>query len=233
MRELLNNERLRLSGIAANSLMNRGRGIEGANSYRKDLRFDPLEFLRSRLAAGKSAAWLDICCGEGRALIEAAALLAETERAPKRFGALQIIGIDLVGMFRPCPGDSESLKLIEISLEDFEPAQKFDLITCVHGLHYVGDKLAAIRKVAGWLELDGRFSANLDLRNLKFMNRKAAGAAFAAFLRKQGFTVDRRRHLIGLEGGRDFRMPFEYVGADDAAGPNYTGQPAVDSYYRI
>jgi hypothetical protein len=24
---------------------------------------------------------------------------------------------------------------------------------------------------------------------------------------------------------------YRYVGADDSAGPNYTGQPAVDSYY--
>jgi len=26
-------------------------------------------------------------------------------------------------------------------------------------------------------------------------------------------------------------MPYRYVGADDGPGPNYTGQPAVDSYY--
>jgi hypothetical protein len=26
-------------------------------------------------------------------------------------------------------------------------------------------------------------------------------------------------------------FPFRYLGADDTAGPNYTGQPAVDSYY--
>ena len=25
-------------------------------------------------------------------------------------------------------------------------------------------------------------------------------------------------------------MPYRYLGADDRAGPNYTGQPAVDSY---
>jgi hypothetical protein len=26
---------------------------------------------------------------------------------------------------------------------------------------------------------------------------------------------------------------YHYVGADNQAGPNYTGQPAVDSYYEV
>lgn len=26
-------------------------------------------------------------------------------------------------------------------------------------------------------------------------------------------------------------LPYAYLGADDGTGPNYTGQPAVDSYY--
>jgi hypothetical protein len=26
-------------------------------------------------------------------------------------------------------------------------------------------------------------------------------------------------------------LNFEYLGADDQAGPNYTGQPVVNSYY--
>ena len=28
-------------------------------------------------------------------------------------------------------------------------------------------------------------------------------------------------------------LPYRYLGADDRAGPNYTGQPAVDSYYEM
>ena len=28
-------------------------------------------------------------------------------------------------------------------------------------------------------------------------------------------------------------LPYRYLGADDQAGPNYTGQPAVDSYYEV
>ncbi|MFD0205449.1 MULTISPECIES: hypothetical protein [Saccharothrix] len=38
-------------------------------------------------------------------------------------------------------------------------------------------------------------------------------------------TMNRERRLTGSNGyGR-------YLGADDRAGPNYTGQPAVHSYY--
>jgi len=28
-------------------------------------------------------------------------------------------------------------------------------------------------------------------------------------------------------------LPYGYLGADDQAGPNYTGQAAVDSYYEM
>jgi hypothetical protein len=28
-------------------------------------------------------------------------------------------------------------------------------------------------------------------------------------------------------------LPYRYLGADDQAGPNYTGQPAVDSHYEV
>ncbi|GAB3891420.1 hypothetical protein GCM10029964_064560 [Kibdelosporangium lantanae] len=32
-------------------------------------------------------------------------------------------------------------------------------------------------------------------------------------------------------GHRQVHLPVQYLGADDQAGPNYTGQPAVNSYY--
>jgi hypothetical protein len=70
------------------------------------------------------------------------------------------------------------------------------LITCVHGLHYIGDKLA--------------------LRSR---------------LRAAGFAYNPRRHQITCVGRRDVRLPYAYLGADDSAGPGYTGQPAVTSYY--
>jgi len=42
--------------------------------------------------------------------------------------------------------------------------------------------------------------------------------------------------VVGRESqraGRVYRIftPYRYLGADDRAGPNYTGQPAVDAHY--
>lgn len=233
MKNLVNQEKLLLSDVAANNRMNRGRGCLGENSYQKDLAFDPVEFLYKRWAAKKSVAWLDIACGEGRALIEAATIFSDLYAAEKNAGDLRIIGIDLAGMFSQFARDLKFLELIEMPVEDFEPAEKFDLITCVHALHYIGDKLAVIRRAAGWLKKDGVFRANLELRNLKLTGKRQSGRTFSKFLREKNFVVDSRKHLIGLAGGQRFDVPFEYLGADDEAGPNSTGQPAVDSYYKL
>ncbi len=232
MKEFLNKKELLHSGVVANNRMNRGRGILGSNSYQKDLSFNATDFLGKRLIDKKSAAWLDLCCGEGRALAEAAAVFADLERTESRSLLWRIIGIDLAGMFCQPASKSGSLKLLEISVEDFEPSRKFDLITCVHGLHYIGDKLAVIQKAALWLKPDGIFIANLDLKNLKIIGQDDSGKTFSNFLKGQGFRVDRKRRLLALEGSRRFELPFKFIGADDKAGPNYTGQPAVDSYYK-
>jgi hypothetical protein len=42
---------------------------------------------------------------------------------------------------------------------------------------------------------------------------------------------ERRRRLVRCRGHREVALPFRYLGADDRAGPNYTGHPAVDSYF--
>ena len=34
------------------------------------------------------------------------------------------------------------------------------------------------------------------------------------------------------EGRKITTLSYVYLGADDTAGPNYTGQPAVNSHYR-
>jgi SAM-dependent methyltransferase len=225
--ELLNRKNLLSSGVVANNRMNRERRLAGSNSYRKDLFFDATDFLRKRLTNSEPAAWLDIGCGSGRALIEAARVLEDFS------GNWQITGIDLAGMFYEYPAALSNLKLIETAVEDFDPPRQFDLITSVHGLHYIGDKLAIIRKAARWLKADGFFAANLELQNLKLAGKRNSARAFSAFLRKAGFTVDSRKHLISLPGKRDFDLPFTYLGADDKTGPNYTGQPVVDSYYEL
>jgi hypothetical protein len=50
-------------------------------------------------------------------------------------------------------------------------------------------------------------------------------------LRDAGFSYDSRRHRISRKGKLEAALPFRYLGADDRAGPNYTGQPAVTSHY--
>lgn len=68
---------LALSEIVANSAMNRERGIAGPNSYAQDLRLDVLGFLRQCVERQGHVAWLDLCCGSGRALIEAGRALGD------------------------------------------------------------------------------------------------------------------------------------------------------------
>jgi YD repeat-containing protein len=100
----------------------------------------------------------------------------------------------------------------------------------VHGLHYVGDKLGVLARAASWLAGDGLLIASFDARSVRIVDGTAGRVT--AELRRHGFTYDASRRRVSLRGGREVRFPFGYLGADDQAGPNYTGQPAVDSYYR-
>jgi hypothetical protein len=65
----------------------------------------------------------------------------------------------------------------------WEPARAFYLITCVHGLHYLGDKLAVLSRAAGWLTAAGRLAADLDLASIRLADGRPAGRALAARLR--------------------------------------------------
>lgn len=103
--------------------------------------------------------------------------------------------------------------------------------TCVHGLHYVGDKLGLIARAASWLTEDGQFVANLDFNNLRLADGRPAKWAVGRELRKAGLGYDTRKKLLHCAGPRQLKLPFRYLGADDQAGPNYTKQAAVDSYY--
>lgn len=147
---LLSDEILERSAVVANCRMNRERNLVGSNGYAGELGLNPLDFLKGRVA-GLPAAWLDLCCGTGRALIEPARVIPAEGLAPR----IEIVGVDLVGMFdRPDPGLSW-LRLIEASLSTWRPERPHDLITCVHGLHYIGDKLGMIARAASWLVEDG------------------------------------------------------------------------------
>lgn len=229
-RELLSNQILERSSVVANSLMNRERRVCGGNSYEKELGLNVIGFLHARLSRGeKRVRWLDLCCGGGKALIETAAVFAE-QRLNSR---IEITGVDLAGMFEPYPAAQlDFLHLLESPIEGWRPDGEFDLITCVHGLHYIGDKLGLIQNAVSWLKKDGVFTANLDLSNFKFADDKPAGRAVAKELSQNRIEYKSNRHLIICRGKREINPEkFRYLGADDKAGANYTGQAAVNSYY--
>ena len=144
---------------------------------------------------------------------------------------VEILGVDLVGMFHPIEPTLVGLRLVEASTRTWQPEQAYDLITCVHGLHYVGDKLGLIARACSSLTDDGLFTANLDLANLKLRDGKPAARSVASQLRKCGIRYDRERRLVVCRAKSSVDRGFRYLGSDDRAGPNYTGQPVVDSYY--
>jgi SAM-dependent methyltransferase len=226
---ILGDDELERSAVVANCRMNRERDLLGSNGYDRELGFNPLDFLEGRNATGHPAAWLDLCCGTGKALVQAARR-ADAEAPGSR---IEIVGVDLVGMFFGFDPVLTCLRLVEASLSTWCPDRPFDLITCVHGLHYIGDKLGLVARAASWRVEDGLFVANLDLHNLKFADGHPAGRRVASDLRRWGLEYDRRRRRVVCRGRKVVSLPCRYVGADDGAGPNYTGQPAVDSYYDL
>lgn len=208
---LLDDQALHASSVVANNAMNRERQLAGVNSYAKALGFDP--------ADGLTGAWLDLCCGRGRALIQAA----------ERLNTSTLVGVDLVDAFAATP---PGVTLIAAPIETWTPDRTFDLITCVHGLHYVGDKLGVLSRILRWLTPRGRFVADLDLSSVRLEDGRPAGRPLTTVLRKAGVDYDARRHRISCFGPKELIFPYGYIGADDSAGANYTGQPAVHSYYR-
>jgi SAM-dependent methyltransferase len=211
---LLDDESLTRSSVVANSTMNRERGLSGANSYTKDLGFAPLAWLEGRYPAR----WLDLCCGSGRALIEAASLCVGQ--------GIEIVGMDLVGLFADGGESFPHLRLIESSVAECALEGPFELITCVHGLHYLGDKLGTLAQYAALLSETGRLVGHLDLANTQGLERRR----LLALLRKYGWRYDARRHLI--EGTVQSQpLPLRYLGALDHDAPNFTGQPGVNSFY--
>jgi len=140
-------------------------------------------------------------------------------------------GVDLVDHFDEVPNGLTCLELETASLHDWRSKRKYDLITCVHGLHYVGDTLSLLERAVGWLTTDGMFLANFDPANLRQEDGRPLGRRVVGRLRDCGFNYNPRRHLLTLRGARSVSLGFRYAGADDTAGPNYTGQEAVDSCY--
>ncbi|MBE8477096.1 class I SAM-dependent methyltransferase [Streptomyces justiciae] len=214
---LLTAQDLELSSVVANNTMNRERGLTGVNSYARELGLDPLD----ELSGSPSPSWLDLCSGEGRALREAAARLPEDA---------VLTAVDLVGPLAPTPAPP-ALEEIVASVTTWTPIRTYDLITCVHGLHYVGDQLGLLARAASWLTPEGLLVAHFDPDSVRRPDGSPAGRAAVTALRAAGFRYDARSHRLSLRGGRSVVLPFRYVGADPDAGPNYTGQPAVGSHY--
>ncbi|MFC5824394.1 methyltransferase domain-containing protein [Nonomuraea insulae] len=231
---------LEQSTVVANRLMNRERRLAG---YNRELGVDIAGVLRTTKT--RPARWLDLCCGSATALAEAAHLLGDD---------VEITGVDLVDFFA-CPPNPPRLHLITASATTWHPASTapdpgtelaattasglatahpdapYDLITCVHGLHYLGDKLALLARIPGWLTDDGLFVANFDVHSIRLEDGTPAGRRLTSALRSQGLAYDGRTRRIRCPGRRAINLPYRYLGANDQAGPNYTGQPAVDSHY--
>lgn len=215
--KLLTEAELIWSPVVANNRMNRKRVANGVNSYEKDLFFDPSKFLNDRLAEKGAVKWLDLCCGEGNALIQyAKSLSAQT--------GVTLKGIDLVDQFQEIPAGVNCLEFEVRSLLEWVAEDQYDLITCVHGIHYVGDKLQVLANVLAALQRDGIFIANIDPNNIQGLDIKKLFAVNA-------IDYNARRKLLTCTGPRHIDITWTYVGADDQTGPNYTGQEAVTSYY--
>lgn len=221
---LLDDKALERSGVVANCQMNRERTLIGSNGYVRELGFNPLDCLREQVASIGKCSWLDLCCGSGTALINAACI-AESEGISDR---IEIVGVDLVG---GGVSNASCLRLVEASLATWQPHRNFDLITCVHGMHYIGDKFGLLARAASWLEEHGRFIANLDLANVRVQNYSNSKRIVLKELRSAAFEYNSRKRLVSCNGRKNVRFPFHYLGADDQAGPNYTRQASVNSMY--
>jgi ubiquinone/menaquinone biosynthesis C-methylase UbiE len=226
--QLLSEQELVWSPIVANSRMNRGRNASGVNSYEKEFKFRPEAFLESKIKEYGKASWLDLCCGEGIALLQTAAYLSENGLQDK----IRLKGIDLLDLFKPGDSRYKFMDFEVMSVVDWVPDQQYDLITCSHGLHYLGDKLKAIQTALRALNAQGLFIANLDLTNISI-----AGVSSDRFLKdifkKSKIEYNSRTRIIKRVGAVDIDFNLEYKGADDKVGPNYTGQDAVTSYYAV
>lgn len=225
--KLLGEHELVWSAVVANNNMNRKRKASGVNSYEKELDFRPELWLETFIQQHGNVRWLDLCCGEGNALTEAAQYLAEKGLQAKA----ELMGIDLVHHFADVP---QALHCIQFKTGSVAGGitGTYDLITCIHGLHYLGDKLAALAAACAALSGDGLFVGNFALESIR-SEQPEVKAHVKNMLKKAGVTYNGRRHMIECRGPKQLSFGLEYLGADDTAGPNYTGQAAVDSWYRL
>lgn len=220
---LIDEDELSSTAVVANCRMNRERGLHGTNGYEVELCFDPLVWLARRSASsGERVRWLDLCCGSGQALCDA--MISAPEPLRRR---LEITGVDLVTSAVALPG----VDLVESAIHRWEPEVRYDLITCVHGLHYVGDKLGVLARAAAWLVDDGFLVANFAASSIRQNDGRSAATLATRALRSVGYAYNSRQRLVTRAGSATVAFPVTFLGADPAAGPNYTGQAAVNAHY--
>lgn len=209
--------------------MNRERKATGVNSYEKDFNFSIPQWLLNKLEEQPQASWLDLCCGKGNALLQTALFFSEKKKQPDVY----LKGIDLIDSFENIPQHVSCLQFETCSLADWIPDRRYDLITCCHGLHYLGDKLGIIQQIVNnGLSENGLFIGQLDIANIVINSTDSSIPLKSAFA-QNNISYNTRTKMIRVSGNAIIDFPFVYKGADDTAGPNYTGQPVVNSHYTI
>ena len=101
----------------------------------------------------------------------------------------------------------------------------------MHGLHYIGDKLAVIQKCMGVLKKDGLFIANIDLDNIKNTNGDSLKKDLLKLFKTTRVDYNSKTKILSGRGNTTIDFKFKYLGANDKIGKNYTGQEVVDSHY--
>jgi len=225
---LLPEDKLVWSPVVANSRMNRERNVSGINSYEQEFQFKPQSFLEEKIRESGKASWLDICCGYGKALMQTAEHFQVRDLQEK----IKLKGIDLIDNFPNRESIPSCIKFEAKSIMGFSTEDKYDLITCVHGLHYVGDKLRAIQSAVSFLNHSGLFIANLDLNNI-LINGTSSRLMMKKLFAQEGFSYNQKTKVLKRSGHTNICFNMKYLGADDTYGPNYTGQDSVTSYYEV
>lgn len=225
---LLSEKELIWSPVVANNRMNRTRQASGVNSYANEIGFKPEDWLWARLQQQQTVRWLDVCCGKGNALLQVAQYFAKQARQHQ----VEFTGIDLVDFFAPIPSHITWVNFVTTSVTDWQSPQTYDLITCIHGLHYIGDKLKVIAQLVNTLSPNGLFVANFDLASV-YLNGQSNPKEIKDWFQQNHIDYQSRKKLIKASG-KTTQIPLfsgRYLGANDEAGKNYTGQEAVSAYY--
>jgi SAM-dependent methyltransferase len=225
--KLLDEQKLAWSPTVANCRMNRERNSSGINSYEQELKFKPEAFLQERIEETGTASWLDLCCGHGKALAQAAEYLYKKSLQDH----VKLVGVDLIGDFIEIDPSIKNLRFERGTVTEMKRKESYDLVTCVHGFHYLGDKLKVIEAVVSSLKPNGRFIANLDVNNIAIKGRDAI--RLKTLFEQNGLSYSSRTKLLTKTGPSNIHFGLQYLGADDGHGPNYTGQDSVTSYYSL